>query len=230
MFNSSDVLSTDGMSLADYLRTCILSLPTMDKKYRETLPSLVKELPVGILSEDEKGAVSTSFRKKPRKTKTLKPGKDGLYPEEELCIVKWWLGTSGRIESENSHGNREESVRMKLLEQRARETQLQIILVLETLALEASRPEKICENVSAVIKEKNFPSKQKPKAKKAQDLSVLLDLLVDRLCIWQSMSTEESNSSTNEGRSGSPITGRMPNQVPEVDVLRNFCVDVILPL
>ncbi|MCJ1461553.1 hypothetical protein MMC07_000150 [Pseudocyphellaria aurata] len=229
LFNCSDVLSTDGMSLADYLRTCILSLPTMDKKYRETLPSLVKELPVGVLSEDENGVISTSFRKKPRKTKTLKVGKDGLYPEEELCIVKWWLGTSGRIDSENVLGNREEWVRMKLLEQRARETQLQIILVLEILALEASKPEKSGEDVSAVVKEKNFPSKQKPKSKKAQDLSVLLDLLVDRLCIWQSMSTEESSSSTKEGKSGSQINRRMPNHIPEVDVLRNFCVDVILP-
>lgn len=202
----------------------------MDKKYRETVPRIVQQLPVGVFSEDENGALSTSFRKKPRKTKTLKPGKDGLYPEEEISVVRWWLGRSGRTHGQDSLENREESVRIRLLEQRARETQLQIILVLETLALEASKPEKSGEDFPAVIDENHFPSKQKPKTKKLQDLNVLLDLLVDRLSIWQSMSVEEGGSSMNEGQSGSQTAWRMPNQVPRVDVLRNFCVDVILPL
>lgn len=229
LFNSSDVVSTDGLSLPDYLRTCILSLPTMDKKYRETLPSIVNELPVGAFSEDENGAISKSFRKKKRKTKGLKPGKDGLYPEEEVSVVQWWLRRSSRMDGEDSIGNREESVRIRLLEQRARETQLQIILLLETLALEASKREKGGEDIPAVIERKHFPSKQKTKTKKAQDLNVLLDLLVDRLCIWQSMSMEEGSLSMNECSSGSQITWNMPNEGPKVDVLRNFCVDVILP-
>lgn len=202
----------------------------MDKKYRETLPSMVKELPVGVFSEDENGTISTSFRKKPRKKKALKPGKDGLYPEEEVSVVRWWLGRSSRTDGEDSLGNREESVRIRLVEQRARETQLQIILVLETLALEASKQEISGEDVPAIIEEKQFPSKQKPKPKKVQDLNVLLDLLVDRLCIWQSMSAGEGISTMNEINSGSQMTWRIPNQVPNVDVLRNFCVDVILPL
>ena len=223
-------MSTDGLSLPEYLRTCILSLPTMDKKYRETLPSMVKELPVGVFSEDENDSIFTSFRKKPRKTKTLKPGKDGLYPEEEVSVVRWWLSRSNCVDNEDSFANREESVRIRLLEQKARETQLQIILVLETLALEASKLERNSEDVPAVIREENCPSKQKPKTKKLQDLNVLLNLLVDRLCIWQSMSTEEGSSSTNANKFDFQKTGMTPNQVPNVDILRNFCVDVVLPL
>lgn len=202
----------------------------MDKKYRETLPSMVKELPVGVFSEDENDSIFTSFRKKPRKTKTSKPGKDGLYPEEEVSVVRWWLSRSNCVDNEDSFANREESVRIRLLEQKARETQLQIILVLETLALEASKLEKKSEDVPAVIREENCPSKQKPKTKKLQDLNVLLNLLVDRLCIWQSMSTEEGSSSTNANKFDFQKTGMTPNQVPNVDILRNFCVDVVLPL
>lgn len=199
----------------------------MDKKYRETIPSMVKELPVGVFSEDENDAIFTSLRKKPRKSKTLKPGKDGLYPGEEENVIRWWLDRSSRTEDEDSPGNREESVRIRILEQRARETQLQIILVLETLALEALKPDNNGESVPAVIEEKHFPSKQKPKTKKVQDLNILLHLLVDRLCIWQSMSVEEGGSSMYEGISGSQ---GMSEQVPSFDVLRNFCVFVVLPL
>lgn len=202
----------------------------MDKKYRETLPSIVKELPFGVFSDDENDAVSASFRKKPRKTKGLKPGKDGLYPEEEVSVVRWWLGRSNRTDDEGSFENREESIRIRLLEQRARETQLQIILVLETLALEASKLEKSGEDVPAVIQGTHNLSKQKLKTKKVQDLNVLLDLLVDRLCIWQSMSVEGGSASMNEDTSVSQITRNIPNKVLKVDVLRNFCVDVILPL
>ena len=202
----------------------------MDKKYRETLPSMVKELPVGVFSEDENDSIFTSFRKKHRKTKTLKPGKDGLYPEEEVNVVRWWLSRSNCVDGEDSFASREESVRIRLLEQKARETQLQIILVLETLALEASKLKRNIEDVPAAIREENCPSKQKPKTKKLQDLNVLLNLLVDRLCIWQSMSMEEGSSSTNGDEFGSQTTGRILSQVPNVDVLRNFCVDVILPL
>lgn len=190
----------------------------------------MNDLPVGAFSEDENGAISKSFGKKTRKTKRLKPGKDGLYPEEEVSVVQWWLCRSSRTDGEDSIGNREESVRIRLLEQRARETQLQIILVLETLALEASKREKGGEDIPAVIERRYFPSKQKTKTKKIQDLNVLLDLLVDRLCIWQSMSVEEGSLSMNECNSGSQMTWNMPNQGPKVDVLRNFCVDVILPL
>lgn len=202
----------------------------MDKKYRETVPTMVKDLPLGVFSGDENDSIFTSFRKKPRKTNTLKPGKDGLYPEEEVSVVRWWLSRSNSMDSDDSFANREESVRIRLLEQKARETQLQIILVLETLALEASNLERNGEDVPAIVREKNCPSKQKPKTKKLQDLNVLLNLLVDRLCIWQSMNMEEGSSSTNGDKFGAHTTGRIPNQVPNVDVLRNFCVDVILPL
>ncbi len=205
----------------------------MDKKYRETLPSIITELPIGVFSDDENGAISaisTIFRtKKSRKTKSLKVGKDGLYPEEEISVIRWWLNRSSSFDNEDSPEIREDGIRTRLLEQRARETQLQIIIVLETLALEASKPGKVSGDPIAIA-EKHLPLKMSFKPKKLQDLHVLLDLLIDRLCIWQSMNVEDGVLISHESMTDSLTTWRTATEAPKLDVLRNFCTDVILHL
>lgn len=226
-FNINDVVSSDGLSLAKYLRICILSLPTMDKKYKETLPNIVKELPIGVFSDDEN--IAATFRKKTRRKKSSKIGKDGLYPEEELSVIRWWLERRDSIDGDDSIENRDERVRLRIAEQRARETQLQIILLLETLALEASNSAKTSEKDPSVVEEKR-PSREKQKTKKILDLNILLDLQIDRLCIWQSMSVGECGSSTNEDKTDPRAMLRGSNVGRKLDVLRDFCVDVILPL
>ena len=200
----------------------------MDKKYRDTLPSMVEELPIGVFSEDEFEAISTSFRKKPRKTKVTRIGMDGLYPGEEVSVAKWWLSRSMSLGTEYSFEGKKDAVRSALLEQRARETQLQIIIVLETLGLEASKQETCGRDSPANIEEKHSPEKKQKKTK-LLDLNVLLELLIDRLCIWQSTAVKEVMS-IKEGKMNSQEALREPNQSPNPDVLYNFCVDVILPL
>lgn len=227
LFNTNDVVSSDGLSIAEYLRICILSLPTMDKKYKETLPNIVKELPIGVFSDDEN--MTAIFRKKTRKRKSSKIGKDGLYPEEEVSVIRWWLDRRNSIDGDDSSDNRDERVRLRMAEQRARETQLQIILLLETLALEASNPGKISENDPIVVEEKH-PSSTKQKSKKLLDLNILLDLQIDRLCIWQSMSVGDSGSSAHEDKTDPRTTLKVSNEGRKFDVLRDFCVDVIVPL
>lgn len=220
----------DGLDLPEYLRTCILSLPTMDKKYRETLPILVSELPLGVFSENENEAISATLRKRSRKSKKSKIGKDGLYPGEELSIVRWWLNRGTSTEGVELLEGREELIRKRLLAQRARETQLQIILVLETLALEVSKLEKTMKSIP-IKAERGLPSlEKKQKTRKLQDLHLLLDLLVDRLCIWQSMDSETDGLSMNQDILASQMTWRAPIQAPKVNVLRNLCIEVILPL
>lgn len=226
-FNSNDVVSSDGLSLAEYLRICILNLPTMDKKYKETLPNIVKELPIGVFSDDEN--ITATFRKKTRKKKSSKIGKDGLYPEEEVSVIRWWLDRRNSIDGDDSSENRDERVRLRMAEQRARETQLQIILLLETLALEASNPGKASENGLMVV-EGRHSSCKKQRGKKLHDLNVLLDLQIDRLCIWQSMSVGEGGPSTHEDNTDSRATLRVSYEGRRSDVLRDFCVDVVLPL
>lgn len=190
---------------------------------------MVEELPVGVFSEDEFEAISTTFRKKQRKTKVMKIGKDGLYPEEEVSVAKWWLSRSMSLATEDSPEGRKDAVRNALSEQRAREIQLQIILVLEILALEASKQETRGQGLPAAMEEKHPFLEKKQKKKKMLDLDVLLELLIDRLCIWQSMTVEEV-SSIKERKPTSQAALREPNQSPNPDVLHNFCVDVILPL
>ena len=201
----------------------------MDTKYRETLPSLVKDLPFTAISGDECASMAVAVGKKSRKSKKSTVGKNGLYAGEEHNITRWWLSSDKSSIACETADLREGAIRKMLLEQRIRETQLQVILILETLALEASAAETTPTRVPLTVG--GADSHEKPKKpKKPQDLETLLDLLVDRLCIWQSMDTLEARQTkTNESQSsegGVKSTSRAARN----DDLRQFCVDVVMPL
>ena len=204
----------------------------MDVKYRETVPSIVKDLPFGPLSEDESASITNTLVKKIRKSKKTKVGKNGLHPGEEASITRWWLSRDAPATACDSADARENATRLALLGQRARETQLQIILALEVLALEAattgsSIEQKTMENVP----EGNGDSQQKMKKhKKPQDLVVLLDLLVDRLTIWQSMHMDEDKTSKRGDTPSSQHPVKSVDKTSNSDHLQQFCVDVVLPL
>ncbi len=200
----------------------------MDKKYREALPNIVKELPISVLTEDEIPAIVSVQEKKERKSKKGKIGKNGLYHGEEASITRWWLTRDKPIAINDSSDGKDEAIRAILMEQRARETQLQIILVLETLALEASTPETKDnqEKSQNNIQEQESSQIKKQKSKKPQDLNTLLDLLVDRLCIWQSMNTIEGKAP----QPAEPPTTQQVGKASDKAHLRDFCVDVVLPL
>lgn len=212
--------------LASHLRSSILSTATMDKKYKEAVPTVVQSLPTEVVSEDDTSTVIAEVQKKIRKTKKQKISKDGLYPSEELNIARWWLCRDSSVEVE---GNAEDSTKASLLELRARETQMQIILLLETLALESSHSitndENTMKDVNPQAEDDSQTKKRKPK--KPQDLSVLLDILVDRLCIWQSMRVDDDKP-TGKHETQSQI--QIKNIDRSVDTLKTFCVDVVLPL
>jgi DNA replication regulator SLD3 len=204
----------------------------MDKKYCETLPNLVKGLPTAALSDDENGAVMEATRKKPRKSKSGKKiGKNGLYPEEELNIARWWISRKTSADVQDSIICREEYIKARVLVQRAREIQLQIILILETLALEISMSEIKPEAMSSQTLDKDHLDQfQKPKPKKPKDLNTLLDLLVDRLCIWQSMNADEAESSPKGKHEAAQQTSKAVDNSSRLNNLRAFCIDVVLPL
>lgn len=204
----------------------------MDIKYRETLPSLVKDLPFGTLSEDECEPVVVAMSKKIRKSKKPKVGKNGLYPGEELNIARWWLSREQSSMACDTAATREEATRAVLLEQRAKETQMQIIMVLETLALEASAPAWSVEQdpPQEPVQADQGSQKKSRKLKKQQDLTTLLDLLADRLSIWQSMSVDEGNTAQKEQQPTSQNGAKATNTATDNDQLRQFCVDVLLPL
>lgn len=217
------------ISLVDYLRTLIIPLSLLDKKYRETLPALISEMPNSNISEGERTEVATRFQKTIPQSKKSRIGKNGLYPEEELDVQHWWIDQLASSPARDSADLRAVAVKTTILEQRAREIYLQIILILEVLALEAvlslSTPEKAVAQA-----DKNQDPQKKRKAKKPQDLDTLLDLSIDKLCIWQSMAVDENISLEHSGETDARSDGSLPTKKRDGDHLRDFCVDVILPL
>ena len=205
----------------------------MDTKYRKVLPELIIGLPFDSLSDDECKMVIETIGKRTRKSKKTNVGKNGLHPGEEANIARWWLSGGFSSIACDPANIKEEATRAAVLEQRARETQMQIILSLETLALESLATSQAVENLAPTdsIEGDDGPqNKNKKKPKKPQDLSTLLDLLVDRLCIWQSMSVDETKTSNAEDRPESQHGATIAAKAAGSDHLRQFCVDVVLPL
>ena len=227
-FHDHESCSNNFLTLIQYLRTLILDLQVMDKKYRETLPGIIRELPNAPLSDGEGAPIIEGVRKKSRRSKKTKVGKDGLYAGEDVIVARWWLGRDMSDNSGDSDDAHQESVKATILNLRRREAQLQIILLLETLALE--------ENVDLVenpVQSEEIGLKQDgsiPKAKQAkkpQDLHTLLDLIADRFCIWQSMSVEEKSDTKHRPQGDIP---QKRADHPNNDDLRQFCIDVVVPL
>ena len=200
----------------------------MDKKYKHTIPGIINTLPVEVLSDDDTAPLIMRTSKQSRKNKKQKIGKDGLYPGEELNVARWWLGRKSSSLDSGTPDSGDNSKEAYLLELRTRETQMQIVLLLEALALEASISASGIESTASLaVPEDKEDSQMKKKPKKQQDLNVILDLFVDRLCIWQSMGIDdEQPNRTGEGqlRTDSDHNGI------SIDALRTFCVDVVLPL
>lgn len=202
----------------------------MDKKYRDTVPDIVKDLPAGSFSDDENEVYIESLRKKSRKSKKQKIRKNGLYSEEELDIARWWI-SRGSVDNHEYQVGAEKIARTRILAQKARETQLQIILVLETLALEMTVLEtEVNQLVPDVIDSNELSLSKKQKPSKHKDLHTLLDLLLDRLCIWQSTHMFDGESPAKDDKTTSQQVGRQSDQMLRPNDLRNFCVDVVLPL
>ena len=229
-FHSNDGSATDCSHLIDHLRSLILSVQMLDKKYRDTVPNLIKDLPFSLGSGDDGASILASM-KRTRKSKSIISKKNALYPNEEIDLTKWWLGKDvSRIVSDTENA-REECTRNLLLDQRSRETQLQIIIILETLALGASMP-----NVESkprdgfnqpTLAENDAEKARKPK--KPQDLDTLLDLFVDRLSIWQTMVSEDSKHSKGKENSA-PHTDQSTKSRNRSNLPNQFCVDVVIPL
>jgi DNA replication regulator SLD3 len=204
-----DLDSTHEMEdLLDFLESLVLSTNLMDKKYRDGVPETVKAINVGD-SDDEK----------PRKTraKKQKAGKNGLYPLEDLAIRKWWRDYDHDCESIGPDDTRESVTRRRIGQLRVRETQLQMILILEILALrpQLSKDSDLPSNISPEHKQV-----KETKKKKSTEMVALLDLHCDRLCIWESVAKESTSDSQAQLASGKH----------EANVLRDFCVELIVPL
>ncbi|KAL2158520.1 hypothetical protein VTH06DRAFT_4287 [Thermothelomyces fergusii] len=230
------------IDLVEFLKSLVMTTVVIDKKYRETIPEIVAKIKAAV-QEPEAGA------SKPKKKKNKKPklGKDGLYPGEIDHIRRWWSshqpvsrvdGGAGADAGEMDGGD-EHDEGLTATEQkyhisclRRRETQLQMILILEILALEPVALAKGAECQLPGTESQIAPQDggQEPSAKKRNkhNLPVLLDVHADRLCIWQSTTLDEVKA---VAESQVPSEGQQEVQGDRAnsDPLRDFCVDIIMP-
>ncbi|ESZ92222.1 hypothetical protein SBOR_7387 [Sclerotinia borealis F-4128] len=206
-----------------FLETLVLSSTLLDKKYRDGVPVCVSAIDIHDDSADD--AIVKPKRRKGNKK--MKPGKNGLYPNEESLIGKWWIGHDEEVESGAPGSSKDEIAKSRIANLRIRETQLQMIVILEILALQplVSINENLEEGLPSLPSNDIIQSKERtPKTRKKDHLTMLIDIHIDRLCIWQSIASDVTKA---------PGIGSGPthaNTAKHTDnILKDFCIEVIGP-
>lgn len=216
----------DMNDLIDFLKGLVLTTVQIDKKYRETIPSIVAKMKTFIPdSEDEHGPKS-----KRRKAQKMKLGKDGLYPAEDEHIRKWWDARKPQPKDDDSVTTTipQQESRAYVSYLRTRETQLQMILILEILALEPLRPaDKANPSLPGDESQPTTVNESARKKRNKHNLPILIDVHADRLSIWQSTALEEirmlDDSQTVQAKDA------QKSLRPTNDPLKDFCIDIIVP-
>lgn len=210
-----------------FLESVILSTNIIEKKYKEGIPKCISEIDMHDDSaEDAKG-------KKKRSSKKMRPGKNGLYPLEDGLIRKWWVDHDDEVESGAPGSSRDQITKSRIAQLRIRETQLQIIIILEVLALQplAAISDDTAGNLpnSLPAGSGNTLKESPAKIRKTTHLTTLIDVHIDRLCIWQSLDfaieTPVEAPPDTKGKLDGPNLKRYTD-----NILRDFCVDIIGPL
>ncbi|KAI5300037.1 hypothetical protein KEM56_002794, partial [Ascosphaera pollenicola] len=203
--------------LAAFYRDCIIQIKRMDVKYRETLPATIKKL-APYSMEDYSAERAKKLKKKSQKNQG-KIGRNGFYPDEEEYVFKWWkdrdLTTANN--STMDQAAQERASKRLVSELRLRETQLQILLILEAIAIEKTATQGPGQGAA----ESKQSQDKKGKPKKAQDLNILLDLLVDRLCIWCTVSLGD-DIVADVSSTGATSTNAD-------SILHDFALEVVIP-
>ncbi|WPG99804.1 Hypothetical protein R9X50_00262300 [Acrodontium crateriforme] len=224
-FSTTSHPSLSVLELVGFLREAVLPSTAMDKKYREGISSIIKELPAVNTESPEKSLKS----KKKRKWRT-KRDKLGFFVDEKDFVERWWLADDGD-DNMNPNESKDAAIQRRSARLRTRETHLQIIFVLEVLALESAGANDNQQVNPAGVEESQASQTQaedtqangegkKSRAKKQQDLKALLETFIDRLCIWQSV--EETSPSKNED-------AEKNSDASNSDALRSFCIEIIIP-
>ena len=205
----------------------VLSAQMLDKKYREIVPGLIKELPFSTSCADDSAVILQSM-KQTKKSKRSGLRKNGLFANEEIDLSRWWLNKDISDLTCDTEDARQECITTMLSYQKSRETQLQITIMLEALALEAVAQERsggaLTSGAPVIDVDKS------KKTKKPQNLDTLLDLFVDRLSIWQTMTLGEAESSKAKAETQVAETTGNGESSARPNILHQFCVDVVIPL
>lgn len=200
--------------LVNLLRTLILTSKIADAKYRDALPQALDNGTVEHISDHE-GEPAPKKRKRSLK---LAPNKQGLLPDELDYFGRWWRADVGMSLSSEKIMQR---FRRRAFPLKTRESFLQLILILEVLLIESSSGNAV-QTSQAGTNGSHDIEQAKTKKKAPVNLNIMLETILDRLCIWHSLDTGVAHEVTHDtAPTSSDLT---PN------VLREFCVDVIVPL
>ena len=217
--------SLDINDLIDFLKGLVLTTVQIDKKYRETIPELISKIKPVVDSSDE-------GRRKRRRAKKMRLGKDGLYPLEDETVEKWWAANKPELSDDNESGITMEQIKAHASLLRTRETQLQMIVILEILALEPLKPQEqtadALPTLPGAAESQNSMGPPPPKKRNKHNLPTLIDVHTDRLTIWQSTASQEQIL-LQDSQAPSSLAGNS-QQKASSEPLRDFCVDVIVPL
>jgi DNA replication regulator SLD3 len=226
-FTSAEEGAPPTHELVTFLRAMLLSPKASEKKYHEKLPSLIKEMPTGSYSDDEHAAGAS----KPKKSKKkVKLSREGVYPQEETFVRKWWQSELPGGDSMATE-TLDQRIKRRIGDLRVRETLAQLILMLEIVALETLSTHKPPPEQHATADGSQNQAEQptaKKRKKKLDDINLQLDLLLDKLCIWHAteelgiLDFDEKPSRHVDGPDGSGRNGSN-------DRLHSFCVEVIIP-
>ncbi|KAF2964349.1 hypothetical protein GQX73_g9235 [Xylaria multiplex] len=230
-----DCDSTLEMSdLVEFLTSLVMTTAQIDKKYRETIPKIQSEMKTVVDdSDNEQGQGKAKPRK--RKVKKMRIGKDGLYPNEDDHIKRWWAicrPIPKDDEESTTKSTEQQDIKIQTSLLRSRETQLQMIIILEILSLEPLVTREITNDsqlpgLPPAEEPQTSPKEISTKKRNKHNLPFLLDVHADRLCIWQSTAFDEFNV-INESQNGSRPESRRSLKSAS-DPLKDFCVDIIVP-
>lgn len=210
-----------------FLKSIVVAVPQIDKKYKETVPKLIEEMKLLAESSDE-----TSRKSKRRRSTKMKLGKDGLWTGEIEQVKKWWTANKPSVGDDDAPSNPKE-VKYHISCLRTRETQLQMIVLLEVLALEAmgltqDNQETQLPGMPAEDQPKETVETA-PKKRDKHDCHALLNLHADRMSIWQTTLLEEMKmiAAEAQAKSGQQL---QKSDRSDSDPSKDFCVDIIVPL
>ncbi|KAF5583661.1 dna replication regulator sld3 [Fusarium pseudoanthophilum] len=210
--------------LIEFLKGLVLTTVQIDKKYRETVPALIAQMKTVVDSSDE-------GPKRKRRAKKMKIGKDGLYPHEETHIRKWWATNKPELKEDETNVSTQQ-IRSLTSMLRTRETQLQMIIILEILALTPRNPADGAEDgqlplLPGAAESQGDSVVPSTKKRSKHNLPVLVDVHADRLTIWQSTASDEQllleDSQITQAPDG------QSRQKASSEPLKDFCVDIIVP-
>lgn len=226
-FTSPDEGAPPTLELVAFMRSMLLSPKAGEKKYYEKLPTIIKAIPAGMVSDEEATVKLGKTKKSKKKTKL---SREGVYPCEDAFIIKWW-----RSEMPNMDNAGQETIdtriRRRIGDLRVRETLAQLILMLEIIGLESLATYKgPAENVPPIGEsqpQEDLQDQPKKRKKKLDDIALQLDLLLDRLSIWHA--TEEAGILNFDPKAANPQGSVDSKDKHGSDRLHSFCVEVIVP-